>query len=169
MFSSDSMASLERLGKSTLVVPRLGMFVPLVPCHALGIQGFMGLWSYVRFETTSYGHTSRLLVLTMGGNRNVCKFCERTVAKSAHALRCSHCKVWVHVGCEELVEGDFVFMKNRSKHGFCWFCDACQGGLDARVAERVMSSVSRYFDALRGEVWFMEIVFVGECEVFVCL
>ena len=22
---------------------------------------------------------------------------------------------------------------------------------------------------LRGEVWFMEIVFVGECEVFVCL
>ena len=27
----------------------------------------------------------------------------------------------------------------------------------------------RVLFCLRGEVWFMEIVFVGECEVFVCL
>ena len=56
MLFSDSMASLEHVGKSTLVVLRLGMFVPVVPCHALGIQGFMGLWSYVRFETSRPAH-----------------------------------------------------------------------------------------------------------------
>ena len=45
----------------------------------------------------------------MGGNKNVYKVCERTVAKSAHALRCSHCKLWVHVDYEKLVEEDFFF------------------------------------------------------------
>ena len=68
---------------------------------------------------------------TLGGNKNVCKVCERTVAKLAHALRCSHCEVWVYVGCGESVEEDFVFMKNRSKHGCYWYCDACWGGPDA--------------------------------------
>ena len=45
---------------------------------------------------------------SMAGNKNICKFCERTVAKSAHASRCFHCEVWVHADCGELVEENFV-------------------------------------------------------------
>ena len=54
-----------------------------------------------------------------------------------------------------------IFIENRFKHGFCWYCDPCQGGPDAsgaaqslvgiedRVAKRVMSSVSQYLDTFR--------------------
>ena len=35
--------------------------------------------------------------------------------------------------------------------------------------ERLVSTMQEQIRLLRGEVWFMEIVFVGECEVFVCL
>ena len=90
----------------------------------------------------------------MFGWKQNCKFCERTVAKSAYALKCLYCKVWVHIGCGALVEEDFVFMENKSNHGFHWYWDAWQGGPDAagaaqslasiknRLAERVISLVS---------------------------
>ena len=47
--------------------------------------------------------------LIMDGNKNVCKLYERAVVKSAHALRCSHCDVWVHVGCGALMEEDYIY------------------------------------------------------------
>ena len=55
----------------------------------------------------------------------VCGFCEKSVSKSAHALKCSRCETWQHIGCDSLVEEDYVFMKNRSKYGFRWMCSDC--------------------------------------------
>ena len=57
-----------------------------------------------------------------------------------------------------------VFMRNRSKHGLCWYCDACHVGSYAsraaqslasigdRVVEKVISSVSQYFEAFKVSV-----------------
>ena len=56
-------------------------------------------------------------------------------------LGCSHCKVWVHVGFGELVEENIVFMKNRSKHGFCYYCDTWQGGPDASRAAQSLANI----------------------------
>ena len=55
----------------------------------------------------------------------VCGICERVVPKSAHALKCSRCETWQHIGCGSLVEEDYAFMKNRSKYGFHWRCNDC--------------------------------------------
>ena len=91
----------------------------------------------------------------------MCKFCERAVAKSAHALRCSRCEVWVHVGCGELLEEDYLFLRDRSKYGFCWFCDACHVGsnvsgaltnIENNVADKVLSSVTKYLEAFKDNV-----------------
>ena len=89
------------------------------------------------------------------GGKNVCTLCQKAVAKSAHALKCSWCELWNHVGCGDMTEEDYDFMKVRSKFGFCWLCDACRVGqgkvgdfedLERNVAERVMSSVSHYLE-----------------------
>ena len=47
----------------------------------------------------------------MSGNKDVCKLCERTLAKSAGALKCLHCEVWLHVGCWDLVDEDCFYEK----------------------------------------------------------
>ena len=49
-------------------------------------------------------------------------------------------------------------------------CPRCTGRSDQSFVIGVVEVVSpQLANFLRGEVWFMEIVFVGECEVFVCL
>ena len=66
----------------------------------------------------------------------VCGFCEKSVSKSAHALKCSRCEAWQHIGCDSLVEEDYVFMKNRSKYGFRCMCSDC---LIANTANSVVA------------------------------
>ena len=63
-------------------------------------------WPTLRVKNIS--HPRPVKVLSKHENKNVCKFYEKTMAKLAHALR----------SCEELVEEDFVFKKNKSKHNF---------------------------------------------------
>ena len=54
-----------------------------------------------------------------------CLSCNKKVAKSAKALRCAHCKEWCHTSCGGLEEDDFIFMTNRGKSGFRWYCSNC--------------------------------------------
>ena len=93
--------------------------------------------------------------------KNVCRCCGKAVAKSAHALQCFPCKSWVHVGCGQLVEEDYAFMKERAKVGFRWFCDACQVGPgvgisasinEDTVAEKVESCVTRCLESFKDSV-----------------
>ena len=93
--------------------------------------------------------------------KNVCRCCGKAVTKSAHALQCFPCKAWVHVGCGSLVEKDYVFMKERAKVGFRWFCDACQVGPgvgtsaainEDAVAGKVESCVSRCLESFKDSV-----------------
>ena len=80
--------------------------------------------------------------MVSGTKRNSCRSCDRTVAKTAHALQCMYCEVWEHVGCGTLMEDDYAFMKNRSKHGFRWICGDCLGAADGREGRISVSNVS---------------------------
>ena len=64
----------------------------------------------------------------MGGNRReICALCTKPVGKNSQALKCTSCADWFHVGCGDLVEDDYIFLKAREKFGFRWFCDKCVG------------------------------------------
>ena len=54
-----------------------------------------------------------------------CLECNRKVAKTAKALRCAHCKEWCHTACGGLQDDDYVFMTNRGRSGFRWYCSGC--------------------------------------------
>ena len=54
-----------------------------------------------------------------------CLDCGRRVAKNAKALRCALCKEWCHATCGGLQDGDYLFMTNRGKLGFRWYCMNC--------------------------------------------
>ena len=93
--------------------------------------------------------------------------CEKPVAKSAFALRCFHCDVWMHVGCGDLTIGDYDFMKERQSFGFRWFCSDCLKCLSGpgprvitrtlaeageAVAAKVASAVAQQLQDFQGEV-----------------
>ena len=64
-----------------------------------------------------------------------------------------------------LIKGDFqIFSSFRGAKG----CPRPKGGTRGQKTQWKFKYVQFRWN-LRGEVWFMEIVFVGECEVFVCL
>ena len=59
-----------------------------------------------------------------------CLSCNKKVAKNAKALRCAHCKEWCHTSCDGLEDEDFIFMTNREKLGFKWYCRTCMVDVD---------------------------------------
>ena len=64
-----------------------------------------------------------------------CFVCNRKVAKTAKALRCSRCRDWYHVSCAELEEDDFLFLGKRGKAGFRWYCADCVVDADDAVSK----------------------------------
>ena len=54
-----------------------------------------------------------------------CLSCSKKVTKNAKALRCAYCKEWCHTTCGGLEDEDYVFMTNREKMGFRWYCSSC--------------------------------------------
>ena len=77
----------------------------------------------------------------MGGSkREICALCTKLVGKNSHALKCASCAEWVHVGCGDLIEDDYNFLKAWEKFGFRWFCDGCIGQSNQMKGETAAST-----------------------------
>ena len=59
-----------------------------------------------------------------------CLSCNKKVAKSAKAIRCAYCKEWCHTTCGGLEDEDYLFMTEREKFGFRWYCLRCMVDCD---------------------------------------
>ena len=81
----------------------------------------------------------------MAGNRKIeCSECDRAVAKSAQALKCTYCAKWFHVACVELDKEDYLFMLRRQSLGFRWFCVGCMIEVDDLLREdRIASALEK--------------------------
>ena len=89
-----------------------------------------------------------------------CLSCNKKVAKNAKALRCAYCKEWCHASCEGLEEDDYVFMTNRGKLGFRWYCSGCLVDADD------MDSKAKAVDELREKFKEMESMVSTSMQMF---
>ena len=56
---------------------------------------------------------------------DLCRGCNKKVAKTAKALACDLCCKWYHGPCGGIEDADYNFMKHWKGHGFRWFCREC--------------------------------------------
>ena len=56
---------------------------------------------------------------------DLCRGCNKKVAKMAKASACDLCRKWCHGLCGGIEDADYDCMKHWRGHGFCWFCREC--------------------------------------------
>ena len=56
---------------------------------------------------------------------DLCRGCNKKVAKTAKALACDLCRKWYHGPCGGIEDADYDFIRHRRGHGFHWFCREC--------------------------------------------
>ena len=90
--------------------------------------------------------------------RDNCISCTKVVSKTSHALQCSRCAGWNHVGCESISEEDFLFMKARVKFGFRWYCRPCVSDQSRQeesvdMSQNILETVKSTMENMRGQIF----------------
>ena len=86
-----------------------------------------------------------------------CIACKKSVSKNSHALQCSHCSGWNHVGCDGITEEDFVFLRDRVRFGFRWYCQHCSSqqmkeDAGAEFSDNIIKRVTSAVETMRTEI-----------------
>ena len=90
--------------------------------------------------------------------KDKCIACKKSVNKNSHALQCSRCSGWNHVGCDGITEEDFVFLRDRLRFGFRWYCQHCSSHqmkeeASAEFSESIIEHVTSVMETMRTEIF----------------
>ena len=82
-----------------------------------------------------------------------CVSCRKGVSKTSHALPCTRCAGWIHVGCDGI-----AFIKTRMRYGFRWYGQCCLSsqtgeGAGADISGDIIKTVTSSMETMRGEIF----------------